>query len=68
MLVAHDRARVLTYLRQPDGTWTFAFHDGLAAVARLRSLNVDLPLAEVYADVDLPPAVDEVADEQDGLG
>ena len=53
--VSPDQARVETVFRQTDGTWALAFHDGLAADARLRSLGIDLPLSEVYADVDLPP-------------
>jgi len=59
VLVAQDRPRVETYYRQDDGTWLFTIADGLDAVARLRSLNVDLPLAEVYAGVAFPPAPPE---------
>lgn len=56
VLIAQTRARVETFLRQPDGTWSFAFFDGLEATARLRSLGVDLPLTEIYAGVTfLPP-------------
>jgi hypothetical protein len=58
-MVAQREARVETYLRQADGTCSFACAVGLEAVARLRSLNIDLPLAEVYAKVEFPrPAPD----------
>ena len=52
VLVTQLRPRVETLLRGDDGTWSFAFWDGLDAVARLRSLEIDLPLAEVYAGAD----------------
>ncbi len=58
VLVAQHTARVQTYFRQPDGTWAFAFSEGKEAVTRLRSLEIDLPLSEVYAKVDLPPATE----------
>lgn len=56
VLVAQDEARVETLFRQSDGTWLFATANGRDAAARLRSLRIDLPLAEVYAGVDFPPA------------
>lgn len=55
VLVAQSNPRVETFLRQPDGTWSFAYHDGLESTARLRSLGVDLPLTEIYAGVTFPP-------------
>ena len=55
VLIAQHEARVETYLRQPDGTWSFAYFVGPDATARVRSLGVDLPLAEVYAKVVFPP-------------
>ena len=50
VLVTQSRPRVETLLRNDDGTWSFAFWDGTEAVARLRSLELDLPLADVYAN------------------
>jgi Uma2 family endonuclease len=54
VLVSQHIAKVETLLRQPDGTWTLAFFEGREAVVRLRSLQIDLPLSEVYAKVELP--------------
>ena len=51
VLVSQDRPAVETFLRRDDGTWTFSSHEGVAAVARLASLEIDLPLAEVYAGI-----------------
>ncbi len=56
VLVAQHTPRVTTYFRQPDGTWSLAFAVGLEAIAQLRSLQIDLPLSEVYAKVELPVA------------
>ncbi len=55
VLVAQNQARIETFLRQPDGTWSLAFFEGMQAVARIRSLGVDLPLADIYAGVEFPP-------------
>jgi Uma2 family endonuclease len=58
-----------TFLRRPatppgDDAWLFTATTGLDASAPLGSLDVALPLVEVYADVELippPPALDERA-------
>ena len=43
-----------TFLRQPDAGWLLSWHIGLDAVVRLGSLEIDLPLAEIYAGVEFP--------------
>ncbi len=63
VMVSQEQARVETIFRQADGTWALAFYDGLSAIARMRSLGIDLPLSEVYADVDLPP--EQTSDDDD---
>ena len=55
VLVSQHRPHVETYLRQDDRTWSFAFFDGLDAIARLRCLEIDLPLRSAYANVEFPP-------------
>ena len=57
VLVAQDRAHVDAYQRQPDGTWLFRYADGLGGVIRLDSINVDLPLSEIYDRVTFPETV-----------
>jgi Uma2 family endonuclease len=57
VLVAWDAARVETFLRKGDGTWTFAAAVGLTAMARVNSIGVELPLSEVYRGVELPQQV-----------
>jgi Uma2 family endonuclease len=48
VLIAQDKPRVESYYRQPDGTWSFAYAEGLETVVRIRSLKLDLPLREIY--------------------
>jgi len=55
VLVAQDRSRVETYFRTGDGTWVFSYFDGLQSAARFRSLEIEIPLAEIYADIEFPP-------------
>jgi Uma2 family endonuclease len=59
VLVSQAVPVVETYTRQPDGTWAFRVFEGLDAVARMRSVEIDLPLAEVFAGVEFPPPMDE---------
>ncbi|HEX8911114.1 MAG TPA: Uma2 family endonuclease [Humisphaera sp.] len=61
VLVSQDTARVETYFRQDDGVWRFDPRAGLDAVATLMSIGVDLPLAEVYANVVFPPAAEDAS-------
>lgn len=63
VLVAQDRAKVEVASRAGDGTWRSVFHVGLEGTFRLDALDVTLPLAAVYEDVDLsPPAAAASAD------
>lgn len=55
VLVSQEEAKVETFLRQGDGTWQYACFVGLEAVATLASLEVSLPLAEIYMGVAFPP-------------
>ena len=55
VLVAQREARVESFLRQPDGTWSLASTSRPAVTTRIRSLEIDLPLDEIYAGVDFTP-------------
>lgn len=50
-LVHQDEPRVELYTRCDDGTWLFQWCDGLGATIPLPVLQIDLPLAEIYAGV-----------------
>ncbi len=43
------------FFKTPDGRWELTPVTGLDATAPLRSLGIELPLAEVYLGVELPP-------------
>lgn len=58
VLVSQDHARIETFLRGAEGTWLLTTFEGLDARARLASIEVELPLSEVYAGIELPPADD----------
>lgn len=58
VLVAQDEPYAHLFFRQPDGAWVLTPIHELNGTARLRSLGIDLPLAEVYAGVEFP-ATDE---------
>jgi Uma2 family endonuclease len=55
VLVSQNVPRVETYFRQADGTWLFTPVSGLEAAAKLRTVEIELPLAGVYAGVEFPP-------------
>lgn len=51
LLVAQDRPHVEHYSRQDDGSWRFIETDDLDTEITCPSLDVTLPLTEVYLDV-----------------
>jgi Uma2 family endonuclease len=55
VLVSQVRARVETFTRQGDGSWRFATAAELESRAVFSSLQVELPLSEIYAGVQFPP-------------
>ena len=58
VMISQIEPAIETYARREDGLWTIGSYQGLEAVARLLSIDIDLPLAEVYAGLsfDAPPA------------
>ena len=54
VLVSQDQPLVQVFLRRDNGDWKITHTRGLDAIARLDSINVDLPLAELYAGTDMP--------------
>ena len=65
VLVAQDRANVEVFSLNDGGLWAIAAYVGLDAVAKLRSIEVDLPLAEVYANVPLPTPAEDAEDAEE---
>ncbi len=60
VLINQKRPLIEGFLRQDDGTWSMATWGGLDAVARVRSVKIDLPLAEVYDGVGFDGAAGDV--------
>lgn len=54
VLVSQKSALVEVFLRQPDETWILTVYRGLEATARLESIEVELPLEEIYYRVEFP--------------
>jgi Uma2 family endonuclease len=61
VLVATDRFAVDHYRREADGTWRLTTARGLEAVVRFPSVDVTVPLAEVYENLELvaPEGIEE---------
>jgi Uma2 family endonuclease len=55
VLVSQDSPTVAIFSRQADGGWLFYPSEGIEAIAKLRSIQVELPLTEIYAGVEFPP-------------
>lgn len=55
ILISQDAARVEGFYRQSDGSWLFTTANELGSCFRIRSLEVELPLSELYAGVTFPP-------------
>ena len=51
VLVDQYSPSIQVFLRQDDGTWRLTFYRGLEAVAKLESIGIDVPLAEIYEGV-----------------
>jgi Uma2 family endonuclease len=56
LLVERDRPHVTRYVRQPDNQWLRADVIGLESSIRLESLDVTLPLSEIYRMIKFPEA------------
>ena len=53
ILVSQDEMCIEWYTRRDNGDWVYNAATGPEAVCHLESLNIDLPLAEVYRKIDL---------------
>jgi len=52
VLVSQDEPMIQWFIRNEDDTWTLSAESSLGQSATLRSIGIDLPLAEVYDRVD----------------
>jgi Uma2 family endonuclease len=56
VLVSQHAPTVEVYSRQPNNRWMITYFDGLDAIFALESVPVKIPLADVYRNVEFPPA------------
>jgi hypothetical protein len=55
VLISSVRMQVESFYKQPDGVWAIGpTLTRIDSAVRLRSLEIDLPLADIYAQVVLP--------------
>ena len=51
VLVAQEQPRVEVFRRMPDGKWILSTYEGNESTAVIESLNVQLPLGEIYSQL-----------------
>jgi Uma2 family endonuclease len=56
VIVWQDQPRVEVCRRNPDGSWFFDNYEGIDLVAKLPSLELEIPLTEIFAGIEFPPA------------
>lgn len=61
LLVDQAKAHVERYTKQNDGTWSLWETDSLNEVVRLESINVTLPLSEIYFKIDFETTAEPAA-------
>jgi Uma2 family endonuclease len=55
ILVAQDRPQVVQFARQPNQIeWLSSWHNGLEDILRLKSISCDIPLGDIYRQIDFP--------------
>ena len=64
VLVSQSLPRIETFIRHSDGAWLLRVYEGMEATARLVSVDVDLPLKEIFEGVTFPPQKEETPEER----
>jgi len=52
LLIAQDQPRIEVFRKAADNQWILTIWEGLGATARVESLDITLPLAEIYFEVE----------------
>ena len=58
-MVAQDAHHIEHFVRQPNEQWLFSEANSLAETINLPSVGCELPLADVYAKVDIAGGLDD---------
>jgi Uma2 family endonuclease len=59
ILVSQKEARVESYFRQSDGGWLFNNCEGIDSVLKIHCVNIEIPMSEIYLDVEFPPVAED---------
>jgi len=59
VLVSQHKPLVERFLRENDGSWKLNVAETIGDKLHLLSLHLQLPLSEIYLDVDFPPIVED---------
>ena len=54
IFVHQDEPHVESHVRQADGSWSMVHAIGIESIAVIRCVQVEIPLAEIYANVTFP--------------
>jgi Uma2 family endonuclease len=55
VLIAQDQYLVEVYRRSADGAWLYTAYVGQEAVIALSDIGIELPMADLYMNVEFPP-------------
>jgi Uma2 family endonuclease len=58
LLVSQERPRVEVSQKLPDGSWVLTTYEGLEATVPVKSLEISIPMAELYNGVEFPSVVE----------
>lgn len=61
IVVYQTEAKIIQYVRQADGTWSYRLLVGIDETLNLQSINCALTLQAIYSNVQFGPEVDEPA-------
>lgn len=58
VLVSQQRPWVETFFRQGDGSWRFSTVSGLEAAAHFASLQIQIPISDLYSGIEFQPEIE----------
>lgn len=62
VLVSQTMPKIETFLRQDDGSWVYRVFEGLETTAKLASIDIEVPLAEIFDGVEFQATPELPAD------
>lgn len=54
VLISQDKALVEVYFKLDSNHWRFTTYEGLETVVKLESIDAEIPMQEIYLNVELP--------------